>query len=507
MSGRPYTVLVANRGEIAIRVMRTCRELGVRTVAVYSDADRASAHVRAADLAVPVGPAPSALSYLNMEAVVQAARAAGADAIHPGYGFLSENSAFARKVQEAGLTFIGPPPEAIEAMGDKTRARRLMQEAGVPIVPGTDGPVAGEREAAAFSERCGYPVLLKAAAGGGGKGMRLVGGAADLAQAFRAASSEARSAFGDGRVYVEKYLEQPRHIEIQVLADGYGNVVHLGERECSIQRRHQKVIEESPSVAVTPALRAAMGETAVTAARACGYRNAGTIEFLHDASGNFYFLEMNTRLQVEHPVTELRTGLDLVALQLGIARGERLPFTQEEIRMRGHAIECRICAEDVSNQYAPSTGRIAHLRPPQGPGVREDRGIEEGGEVSVYYDPMLSKLCVWAPTRDEAIARMSRALGEYELLGVSTNLPLLRFVMDHPAFRRGVYSTHFLQEEFTPSALDAGSPGLEEEVAAVCALLEDRRLAAIAETDHGGAGPSAGGAWRGRNGWRSKRTE
>jgi acetyl-CoA carboxylase biotin carboxylase subunit len=499
MSGAIRSLLVANRGEIAIRIMRSAREMGIRTLAVYSEADRTAAHVRAADTAVLVGPAPSAASYLNMGAILDAARRTGADAIHPGYGFLSENSVFARKVLEAGLIFVGPTPEAIQAMGDKTGARTLMRGAGIPVVPGTDGQVSAN-DAAAFCASHGFPVLLKACGGGGGKGMRLVGGPGDLPDAFRAASSEASSAFGDARLYVEKYVERPRHVEIQVLADRYGNVVHLGERECSIQRRHQKVVEESPSPALTAGLRQAMAETAVRAARACSYMNAGTVEFLLDASGRFYFLEMNTRLQVEHPITELRTGLDLVALQIRIAQGEELPFTQEGIHWRGHAIECRICAEDVTEGYTPSTGRIVHRRPPQGPGVREDCGVEPGDEVPVWYDPLLSKLCIWAPSRDEAIDRMARALDEYELLGVRTNIPLLRFVMRNSAFRSGRYSTHFLDEEFSAGALDGGSAGLQRAAAAVCALLEDRNHPSIPAARGGSTGPSRGG-------WKKRRDE
>jgi acetyl/propionyl-CoA carboxylase alpha subunit len=440
-------------------------------------------------------------SYLNIDAVLEAARRSGVDAVHPGYGFLSENGAFARRVADAGLIFVGPSPEAMGAMGDKIAARRLMREAGVPVIPGTEGPVSPET-AAAFCAHEGYPVLLKAAAGGGGKGMRLVRQGEDLARAFGAASSEARSAFGDPRLYVERYVEGPRHVEVQVLGDAQGGIVHLGERECSIQRRHQKVVEESPSPALTGEQRDAIAGTAVKAARACGYTSAGTVEFLVDGAGSFFFLEMNTRLQVEHPITELRTGLDLVALQIRIAQGEALSFGQDAVRWRGHAIECRICAEDAANGYAPSSGRITHRRPPGGPGVREDCGVEEGGEVSLYYDPLVSKLSVWAPTRPEAIERMCRALDEYELLGISTNIPLLRFVMRHPAFRSGAYSTAFLDEHFSAAGLDPGSQALQRAAAAACALLEDRKSSRGVRQPPGEL--AEGRAWIG---WKGRRGE
>jgi acetyl-CoA carboxylase biotin carboxylase subunit len=444
------SVLVANRGEIAVRIIRTCRELGLRTIAVYSDADRTTPHVLMADEAYRLGPPPSRESYLLMDSVIGIARRAGADAIHPGYGFLSENASFAARVQDAGLIWIGPPAAAIRAMGDKTAARTLMIQAGVPTVPGTDGPVATLEEATAFCERAGFPVLIKAAAGGGGKGMRVVRTAAEIGPSLEQARSEARSSFGDERVYIERYLDEPRHIEFQILADAHGHVIHLGERECSIQRRHQKVVEESPSVLLDEDLRRTMGATAVKAAQACGYVNAGTIEFLVDRDRRFYFLEMNTRLQVEHPVTELRTGLDLVKLQLAIAAGVPLPMTQEQVRFTGHAIECRICAEDPLNGFLPSTGRITKLRTPGGPGIREDRGIEEGGEVSMYYDPMIAKLIAWAPDRTSAMDRMLRALSEYVVEGVATNLAVCDFVMNHPSFREGSFDTGFLSRWYQP---------------------------------------------------------
>ena len=403
-------VLIANRGEIALRVIRACQELGVRTVAVYSEADVRAPHVREADEAVLIGPPPSSESYLRGDKIIEAATLTGAEAIHPGYGFLSEREWFARAVRDAGIAWIGPPAEAIAAMGSKTSARTLAVANGVPVVPGTTEPLRDAKEAEKVAKKFGYPILLKAAAGGGGKGMRVVAGPKDLAGALDAARREAKSAFGDDAVYLEKFVAQPRHVEIQILADNHGTILSLGERECSVQRRHQKMIEEAPSVAVTPALRKKMGETAVRAARAAGYVNAGTCEFLLDKDGEFYFLEMNTRLQVEHPVTELVTGIDLVQWQLRVASGEKLPFKQEEISPRGWAIECRITSEDASNNFLPSTGRIEHLHLPSGPGVRWDGGIESGSEIGLYYDPMLAKLIVWGADREQAVTRMRRAL-------------------------------------------------------------------------------------------------
>ena len=498
MNVRPIRkVLIANRGEIAVRIMRTCREKGIRTVAVYSDADRSMPHVLHADEAYNIGPPPSRQSYLRMDTIIGVAQRSGADAVHPGYGFLSENAAFARAVTDAGLVFVGPPDTAIRAMGDKTEARKLVRLAGVPTVPGTEEPLESEEDARAFCQSHGFPVLLKAAAGGGGKGMRVVSAADQLGPALRSAQSEALSAFGDSRVYVEKYLASPRHVEFQILADNEGNTIHLGERECSIQRRHQKVIEETPSVIVNEELRRTMGATAVMAARACGYVNAGTIEFLVDDQRNFYFLEMNTRLQVEHPITELRTGIDLVAAQLRIASGETLPLTQEQVEFRGHAIECRICAEDVGNNYMPSTGRITHLRPAVGPGIREDRGVEEGGEISVYYDPMISKLVAWAPTRREALSRMDRALQEYEILGVKTNIPLCLAIIRHSEFQAGNFTTHFLRDNHLAGTLRPLSDTERKAVALSCAFLEEeaeRIMALTAEVPTDGF-----------SGWKSKR--
>ena len=462
-------VLIANRGEIAIRVMRTCREMGIQTVAVYSEADAAALHVRQADEAYLVGPAPSSQSYLVAERILDVARQSGADAIHPGYGFLSENAAFAEACAAAGVTFIGPPPEAIRAMGDKTAARALMEKAGVPMAPGTTEALSGVEEARTVAAEIGYPVLLKAAAGGGGKGMRVVEREADLAGALETASREATSAFGDGRVFVEKYILQPRHVEMQVLGDQHGHMVHLFERECSIQRRHQKVIEEAPSPVLTPEVREKMGEAAVRAAQTVGYYSTGTVEFLVDADLNFYFMEMNTRLQVEHPVTEWITGLDLVREQICVAQGERLGFTQDDFHIHGHAIECRVYAEDARQNFLPDPGPLVRYAAPSGPGVRVDAGVEEGGVVPVHYDPMIAKLSTWGRTRLEATDRMARALAEYDIAGVETTIPFCHWVMEHPDFRAGNLSTHFVPEHFRPEVLAPDSA--TREAAAVAAVL------------------------------------
>ncbi|HZD04545.1 MAG TPA: biotin carboxylase N-terminal domain-containing protein, partial [Longimicrobiales bacterium] len=405
------SVLIANRGEIAVRIVRACRDLGVRSVALYSEPDRLAPHVLEADEAHLLGPAPAAESYLRVDRILEVARRSGAQAVHPGYGFLAEREPFARAVEEAGLIFVGPRPWTIAAMGDKTEARRRMLEAGVPIVPGLVEALRNPDEAREKAAELGFPVLLKAAAGGGGKGMRVIGEPDDLTRAFEAASREAEAAFGDGSLYLERYLDRPRHVEVQLLGDAHGRVVHLGERECSIQRRHQKLVEEAPSVVLTPEEREAMGEAAVRAARAVEYRGAGTVEFLYQ-DGGFHFLEMNTRLQVEHPVTELVTGLDLVQWQLRVAAGEPLDFDQSDVRLSGHAIECRLTSEDPERGFLPSTGRIRHLRIPAGPGVRWDGGIAEGFEVGLHYDPLLGKLVTWGATRDEARQRMARALDE-----------------------------------------------------------------------------------------------
>ena len=463
-------VLVANRGEIAVRVIRALREMDIRSVAVYSDADRGALHVRMADEAARIGPSPSAESYLCMDRILEAAARHGVEAIHPGYGFLSENAEFAAACEAAGFVFIGPPADAIRKMGSKTEARRLAKAAGAPVVPGTDRGLSGPDEARSVAEACGYPVMLKASAGGGGKGMRRVDSEAALATAFRDASSEAERAFRNGEIYIEKLIENPRHIEIQVIGDRFGNLVHLGERECSVQRRHQKVIEECPSplVAAYPEMRSRMGEAAVRAARAAGYRNAGTVEFLVDRDRNFYFLEMNTRLQVEHPVTELVTGLDLVRLQLVVAAGEPLPFRQEDVSWRGWAIECRVYAEDPDNRFFPSPGRIDHLTRPAGPGVRLDSGVYEGFTVPIDYDPLLAKLAVWAGSRGEAIRRMVRAVDEYVIVGIKTNLGFFREVLDDPEFAAARLDTGFI-ERWTSRRRQRGDP--PEELLAVAALV------------------------------------
>jgi len=441
-------VLIANRGEIAVRIIRTCRELGIKTVSVFSAADRLALHTRLADEAYYLGPPPARESYLLGERIIDVAKKCGAEAIHPGYGFLSENAGFADAVAESGIVFIGPSGSAMRAMGDKTAARQVMMKAGVPTVPGSKDICATVDEAKKIAKQVGYPVLIKASAGGGGKGMRVVTNENELPNLFQTASSEAKSAFGDGRVYIEKYLQKPRHIEFQIFADSHGNAIYLGERECSIQRRHQKVIEEAPSCVLDDELRRKMGEAAIRAALACGYVNAGTIEFLLDAQMNFYFLEMNTRLQVEHPVTEMVTGLDLVRLQLEVAAGSKLPLTQEQVKLRGHAIECRIYAEDPENNFAPSIGRITHLHKPDGFGIREDSGVYEGSEISIYYDPMIAKLIAWGENRQAAIARMQRALNEYEIGGVRTTISFCLWVLQHQKFLDGDFDTHFVQNEF-----------------------------------------------------------
>ena len=455
-------VLIANRGEIAVRIIRACRELGIESVAVYSEADRAALHVREADHAYPVGPPPAAQSYLNTAKILEAAKHTGADAVHPGYGFFSERAAFARAVQDSGLTGIGPPPDAIERIGDKVEARKIMEAAGVPVVPGSPGTLETEAEVAAIAKKFGYPIMVKAAAGGGGKGLRLVESAKDLASIVRTVSSEAKSSFGDGRFYVEKYLKQPRHIEVQILADSHGNMVHVFERECSIQRRHQKVVEESPSPVITAEMRKQMGEVAVRAAKAVNYVSAGTIEFLVDADRNFYFLEMNTRIQVEHPVTEMVTGIDLVRTQIEIAAGTKLPFKQKDLSQRGVAIECRIYAEDPSAGFVPAPGKIETLRFPDGPGVRNDAGVYAGAEVPMYYDPMISKLCVWGADREQAIDRMRRALGEFVISGeLRTNLDFHRWIIAHPKFLKGDFDTHFIDHEYHPGSNGAAPHGAE----------------------------------------------
>jgi acetyl-CoA carboxylase, biotin carboxylase subunit len=437
-------ILVANRGEIAVRVIRACHELGITAVAVYSDVDRASLHVRKADAAYPIGPPPATESYLNIQKILEVAQKSGSDAIHPGYGFLSENAKFARACADAGVKFIGPTAAAMDAMGSKTRARQAMEKAGIPLVPGTSRALESFEQAQEMAATVGYPLMLKAAAGGGGKGMRLVDTPEELRSALESSRSEAARAFADDEVYIERAILNPRHIEMQVLADEHGNTVYLGERECSLQRRHQKVVEEAPSPIVDPDMRRRMGEVAVRVARSAGYTNAGTVEFLVDRERHFYFLEMNTRLQVEHPVTELVTGLDLVHLQIRIANGERLPFPQEALEIRGHAIECRIYAEDPDNNYFPSPGKIALLLLPSGPGIRHDSGIYEGWTVPMDYDPLLAKLIGYGSDRDQAIARLRRALNEYFVGGIKTNISLFRRILSRPDFQAAEIDTGFL---------------------------------------------------------------
>ena len=439
-------VLVANRGEIAVRINQTLRTLGIAPVAVYSDPDAGAPHVATADQAVSLPGNTAEETYLNIDRIVQAARECGADAVHPGYGFLSENPAFARACDEARITFIGPSANSMALLGDKLRSKEIAHRAGVPVVPGSAQCLPGDPAAAEFAERWGFPLMVKAAAGGGGRGMRVVSAPLGLDADMEVASREAQAAFGDGRVFLERYVANPRHIEMQVLADGTGHTIHLGERECSIQRRHQKIIEETPSPALTPELRQRMGDAAVAVAREAGYVNAGTVEFLLDPrTGEFYFLEMNARLQVEHPVTEAVLGLDMVEWQVRIAAGERLTLQQEDIQPRGHAIECRIYAEDPYHDFVPSTGPLLRWRPPSGPGLRLDSGVDEGQEVSIYYDPMLAKLIAWAPDRELSLRRMDVALSQFLVLGVITNIPLLRSIMGHAQFQRGEYDTGFLE--------------------------------------------------------------
>lgn len=489
-------ILIANRGEIACRVIRACREMDIATVAVYSDADSDALHVRMADEAHHVGPPPSGESYLRWEKIIEVAREAGAEAIHPGYGFLSENAEFVRNVSEAGITFIGPPPEAMEAMGGKISARKIAIEAGVPVVPGTTEPLRSFDDAKETAASFGYPVMLKASAGGGGKGMRLVESEAELKSALENAQAEAKASFGDDAVYIEKAIVRPRHIEIQVFSDTHGNHVHLGERECSIQRRHQKVIEEAPSPINSAELRVEMGACAVMVAKAVDYVGAGTVEFLvSDVDKSFYFLEMNTRLQVEHPVTELVTGIDLVREQISVAAGNLLSFTQDDVALTGHAIECRIYAEDPDNNFLPSPGRITRLRIPQGPGIRDDGGVYEGAEVSIYYDPMISKFAVYGKDREHAIERMRRALMEYQIGGIKTTLPFFREIMDDPEFVAGRLDTGFITA-FNERRQDSEPDQIEQDLAIIAAALAATKAkpAAIPSNNRASRWASAGRA-------------
>ncbi len=461
-------ILIANRGEIALRIMRTCKQMGIKTVAVYSEADRHYPFVRFADEAVCIGPPPSKESYLRGDKIIEVAKSLNVDGIHPGYGFLSENSDFARMVKKAGIIFIGPTPEAMDQMGSKLAAKETAQKNKIPLVPGSDGAVTNPTEGKKLATKIGFPVLVKASAGGGGKGMRIVENENDFEEQMKRAMSEAESAFGDSSVFIEKFVTSPRHIEIQVLADTHGNCVYLFERECSIQRRHQKLVEEAPSSVLTPELRKAMGECAVNISKACGYVGAGTVEFLVDDKLNFYFLEMNTRLQVEHPVTEMITGLDLVAEQIKVARGEKLSFSQNDLKINGHAIEVRVCAEDPENNFLPDIGKLEVYKIPSGPGVRVDDAFEEGMEIPIYYDPMIAKLFVHAATREKAIEMMLRAIDEYQISGVETTLSFCSFALEHEAFRTGKFDTNFVKSYFTPEKLN-GTNKDEMEVGALVA--------------------------------------
>jgi len=458
-------ILVANRGEIALRVMRSCKEMGIKTVAVYSEADRLAPFVRYADEAVCIGPPPSSQSYLNGEKIIEVCKKLEVDGIHPGYGFLSENAEFARKVKKAGITFIGPSPEAMNIMGDKLSAKAAVKKYNIPMVPGTEGAISDLENAKKTAKEVGFPILIKASAGGGGKGMRIVENVEEFEEQMKMAVSEAISAFGDGSVFIERYVAGPRHIEIQVLGDTHGNILYLFERECSIQRRHQKVIEEAPSSVLTPEIRKEMGRCAVDVARACNYVGAGTVEFLLDENKNFYFLEMNTRLQVEHPVTEMITGIDLVKEQIKIARGEKLSFTQEDLKINGHSVEVRVYAEDPKNNFLPDIGNLQTYSIPQGLGVRVDDGFEEGMDIPIYYDPMIAKLVTHGKDREEAIERMIRAINDYKITGVETTLDFCKFVLEHEAFTSGNFDTHFVKKFFTPEVLNNTSP--DEEVIAI----------------------------------------
>lgn len=464
-------ILVANRGEIALRVLRSAKEMGIATVAIYSEVDADAPHVKYADEAFCVGPAPSAQSYLKGEDIIKIAQSVGVDGIHPGYGFLSENSVFAQQVTDAGIKFIGPSPYAIEVMGNKLEAKHAVSKYNIPMLGGTDGAITDHDEAIQVAEKIGYPILIKAAAGGGGKGMRIVHESSQLVEEMKRAVSEAQSAFGDGSVFIEKYVVAPRHIEIQVLTDSKGNGVYLFERDCSIQRRHQKVVEEAPSAVLTPEIRKAMGEAALNVAKSCDYEGAGTVEFLLDQDMNFFFLEMNTRLQVEHPVTEMISGLDLVKEQIKVARGEELSFSQDDLSINGHSIELRIYAEDPKNNFLPYTGTLKKYRPSDGLGVRVDSGFEEGMTIPVHYDPMIAKLVVHAENRTAAIEKMKRAIDEFDIRGIETTLSFGRFVMGHEAFKTGAYTTHFVANHFKPELLVSASREEEELAAAVAAMV------------------------------------
>jgi acetyl-CoA carboxylase biotin carboxylase subunit len=490
-------ILVANRGEIALRVMRTAKEMGIKTVAVFSEADRNMPFVRYADEAVCIGPALSAQSYLRAEKIIEVAKKTGADAIHPGYGFLSENASFSKAVTDAGLIFIGPSAHSIEVMGSKIAAKQAAKKFGVPMVPGTEDPLKDVAEAKEIADRIGYPILIKASAGGGGKGMRVVNGSDELEQQMQMAKSEALSAFGDDAVFIEKYVGAPRHIEIQLIGDQHGNYAYLFERECSIQRRHQKLVEEAPSSCLTPDIRTAMGECAVAVARSCNYYGAGTVEFLVDEKLNFYFLEMNTRLQVEHCVTEMITGVDLVKEQINVARGNKLSFSQEDLTINGHSIELRVCAEDPMNNFLPDTGKLEMYQPPKGPGVRVDDGYEQGMDIPIFYDPMIAKLVVHAATREEAIERLCRAIDEYYIQGIQTTLSFGKWAVQTEPFRSGNFDTKFIEKHFKPEYLLENDPEAETVAAILSGVIWQKERKAPQAT---GVSTTSGA-----NGWKLRR--
>lgn len=492
-------ILIANRGEIAHRIIKACREMNIVSAAIYSEADKNALHVRRSDEAYPIGPSPAKESYLNKEKIIQIAKQIGADAIHPGYGFLSENPQFIKMVEDSGITFIGPSSKSVEMMGEKTSARRLMKEHNVPIVPGTTESIRNSEEGKKIAEEIGYPVMLKAAAGGGGKGMRKIENESGFDSAYERAKNESLKAFGNDEVYLEKFIENPKHIEVQILADKFGNYIHLFERECSVQRRHQKVVEEAPSVAVDETTRKKITRAAIDAAKACNYFNAGTIEFLMDRNKNFYFLEMNTRLQVEHPVTEMITGIDIVKQQIKIADNQKLEICQGDLKIHGHAIECRIYAEDVDNNFAPSTGKIIHHRLTSGPGIRIDRGIDIMSEVPIYYDPMLAKVITWGIDREEALARMKRALSEYQISGVVTNVPAFNWILHQKTFLDGTFDINFLDNEFLPLVpnkwKDRSANDYEEVVSVLGAFLKMQEQQSSFSTNH----VSQKNSWREQN--------